>query len=291
MALLAATLCGAGPARAQAAGSTLTLTVTDSSLRGPTTFTAGVVTMQVVNRGRGVHQVQLLQIANGRTVAETKAYILANDRPPLQWTQLGLGIGPIESGQTNTVTFKLDPGTYLLVDLMPNAKGELNYHSGVWAPLSGAGTVGRELPNIPAVAGLIIANRFRFGNLFKSGNTWTQSESRDRSTTVRPGLQTIRIESYVAPGHGVVLARGGPEVIRQYQDWTNGQRPTPPPGLVGGVVAVPGPNNNQPGRMAYNRVFLQVRLTVGGYILFCPVVDRQVGRHSDVGEFTQFSVQ
>jgi hypothetical protein len=282
---LAAALFAASLARAQAAPSpTLAFTVTDSALRGPTAFTVGVVTIQLANRGRQVHQIQLLAIATGHTADEARTYILANDAPP-PWSQLTTGVGPVGGGQTIVVTLKVDQGTYLLLDLLPDARGVANYRAGIIAPLAGSGVVGRDLANIPAVAGLIIANRFRFGNLFRTGNTWTQSESRDRNTRVGPGLQTIRIESFVNGVHSVVLARGGPEVMRQYVAWKEGRRATPPAGLVGGVAGVPGATS-VPSRMSFNRVFLQVRLTPGGYIIFCP--DRN---GFETGEFTQFSVQ
>ena len=273
---LAAALFAASLAHAQAAPSpTLAFTVTDSALRGPTAFTAGVVTIQLANRGRNVHQLQLLAIANGHTADEAKAYIIANDAPP-QWSRLTSGVGPVEGGQTLAATLKLDPGTYLLLDLLNDPKGKLNYRAGIIAPFTGSGVVGRDLANIPAVAGLMMTNRFRFGNLFRSGNTWTQSESRDRNTRIRPGLQTIRIESFASGVHSVVLARGGPEIMRQDVEWREGRRPLPPIGLVGGVSGI----------VTQARAFLQVRLTAGGYILFCP--DRN---GFETGEFTQFAVQ
>jgi len=288
--LIAALFAWGGVAMAQttAAARPLVLTVTDSTLVVPAgAVTAGVVTIQFVNRGRGVHLLQLMFVTTGRTADEAKTYLLTNDRPPLPLT---IGVGPLEGGQTITATVKLDPGTYLVYDSLPDAHGRPNFRAGIVGSVTLGGTASRDVANIPAVSGLMIATRFRFGALLRSGNTWTQAEDRNRSTVVRQGLQTIRIESFVSGTHSVVLARGGPEVMRQYVEWKEGRRAAPPAGLVGGVTNIPGVSM-QPGRMASNRVFLQARLRAGGHILFCADLDRTGLRGYETGEFTQFSVQ
>lgn len=283
--LAASFFAAAAPARAQIAvggGPVLAYTVTDSALRGPAAFTVGVVTIQVTNRGRRTHLLQLLKILDARrTIAEARDSISRHDAPP-SWTQLRQGVGPVEPGQTISVTVKLDQGgDYLLLDPLAPSGGRSNARNGVVAPLTGTGVMRRGLANMPATAGLMIANRFRFGNLFRTGDTWTQSESRDRNTELRPGLQTIRIESFVAGAHSIVIARGGTEVMRQYVDWREGRRATPPAGLVGGVAGV----------FFQSRAFVQLRLAGGGYIIFCPDRDRTGMAGYETGEFTQFVVR
>jgi len=280
MALLAAT-----PAVGQhrAGGPMLSFTVTDSSLRGPATVAAGVVTIQLANRGRGVHELQLLELQGGHTPEEAKNFLIANEGWP-PWSRFAIGVGPVPVGASLTAIVKLDPGTYLLIDRLPDARGEANFRAGVTAPFTVTGNMIRDLANVPAIAGLMLTSRFRFGNLVRSGNTWTQSETRDRNTTVRAGLQTIRFESSLGGLHSVVLARGGPEVMQQYANWRAGRRPNPPAGLIGGIASLSG-------QMFRNRAFLQVQLTPGGYILFCPEPDPRGVMDFDTGEFTQFAVR
>ena len=285
-ALLALALLAPGPAGTQAGaggGPVLSFIISDSAVRGPPSTTAGVVTIQLVNRGRRVHLRQFVLITDGHSADEAKAFLLTNDAPPP--SPLSVGVGPVEAGQTIAVTLKLDPGTYLLFDPVVDARGVKNFRAGVVASIASRGALMRDQPNIPAIAGVMIGKQFRFGNLFRSGNTWTLSESRNRNTSMPSGLQTIRIESTIPGIHSVVLARGGPEVMRQYVAWREGRRPAPPPGLVGGVAGVPGSVLN-------HRTFLQARLAAGGYILFCPDRDARTGLSGfETGEFTQFAVQ
>jgi uncharacterized cupredoxin-like copper-binding protein len=105
-----------GPA--PTAGVTMTLVDYNFKLSGP--IRAGTRTIRVRNAGKQHHEVQLIQLAPGKTVKDVLDWIGKPDGPP-PGTAIG-GVAGMEPGMTEYFTANFTPGKYGLICFLPDAK-------------------------------------------------------------------------------------------------------------------------------------------------------------------------
>jgi len=283
LAVLLAGALGAAPAPGpgQAPARRLALTITDSALEGARSLPAGLTEIQVTNRGRALHVVQMFAVPEAHTADEVRTALGRGQVP--RWLVPAVGIGPVEAGHAASLTMILQPGQYVLLDDFPGADRRPFFTHGVMHEVTVTGRTVEDVANLPARTGLLVTPRgFRFGQILRRGDTWTLVEGRNRTTLFRPGPMVMRIETPArSPLHSIVIIRGEPRDMREYGEWLDGRRPAPPEGVVTGVPGIP----------ADTRVFLDFPVTTGIYTVFCPLRHATGLRGFETGEFTQFAVR
>ena len=100
----------------------LTVTASDYKFDAPDQIPAGLVTIQLVNRGPSPHHVQLLRLAEGKTPADFQAALQKGENP--MWAMPAGGPNPSEVGGTSEVRMPLEAGEYVMVCFIPEADGD-----------------------------------------------------------------------------------------------------------------------------------------------------------------------
>lgn len=109
---------GAKPAAAPVGDVTMTLHDFSFTLSRP--LAAGKHLIEVRNNGSQPHEIELVQLAPGRTAQEVLAWVHKPEGPP-PGLPLG-GVAPLARGGVNWVEVDLDPGKYALICFLPDAK-------------------------------------------------------------------------------------------------------------------------------------------------------------------------
>lgn len=246
----------------------------DYSFAGPETLPAGWTSMRLVNQGREAHQITLLKLAQGKTLADFTAAMQAGGPPPAGlFTEEG-GPNGINPGTEGTAVVNLEPGTYVLACFIPSPDGVPHVAKGMIKPITVSGTA--SAANEPRGTVTIEAVDFGF-----------------RVTPdVTAGTQMFRFNSGGTQAHEVELVRLAPgktarDVIAFFEPPAPGAAPPsgPPPGdFLGGVAGI------EKGKSAY----FPAQMTPGNYALICflpDVTDPQGTPHFAKGMISEFTVR
>ncbi len=98
----------------------VTMTLFDYNFKLSAPIRAGTRTIRVHNAARQHHEVQLVQLAPGKTVKEVLDWIQKPDGPP-PGKAMG-GVAGMEPGMTEYFTATFTPGKYGLICFLPDAK-------------------------------------------------------------------------------------------------------------------------------------------------------------------------
>jgi hypothetical protein len=82
----------------------------------PSSAEAGLVTVQLKNKGELPHGLQFIQYTGDHTVADVKKQLASNSNAIPDWIKLPGGINGVPAGQTGEATLNLPEGNYVLVD-------------------------------------------------------------------------------------------------------------------------------------------------------------------------------
>ena len=91
----------AAAAPAATASRPITVTATDFKLDMPATVPAGAVSIRLVNKGKELHQAQIVRLDQGKTVADLEA-AMKHEGPPPPWLHFVGGPNGIGPGQEAT---------------------------------------------------------------------------------------------------------------------------------------------------------------------------------------------
>jgi len=105
---------------APAPAASLTMTLYDYSFKLSSPLKPGTRTIRVRNAGKQHHEVQLVQLAPGKTIKEMLDWIGKPEGPP-PGKPIG-GVAGMESGMTEYFTANVTPGKYGLICFLPDAK-------------------------------------------------------------------------------------------------------------------------------------------------------------------------
>jgi uncharacterized cupredoxin-like copper-binding protein len=105
----------------------LTVTMKDFLFDLPETLPAGPKIIKVTNRGPEPHELNLLRLAEGKTVEDVKQFLTAPNGPP-PFTPVG-GINGLDAGLSGYIEFDFQPGTYVAICNIPSPKAEGHPHS------------------------------------------------------------------------------------------------------------------------------------------------------------------
>jgi hypothetical protein len=92
----------------------------EHGFEGPDVLPAGLTTLQLQNRGQAPHQLQLLQLTEGRTPAELVSYLQGSDGDVPSWAKHRGGPNGVSPGDSAEATIYLEPGTYVITCAIPN---------------------------------------------------------------------------------------------------------------------------------------------------------------------------
>lgn len=252
---------------ASGSSSSVVYTAHDYGFTGPAQIAAGVATLQVVNKGREPHHVQLLQLLRGKTVSDFRAAIQVDPERFPSWIKFVGGPNAVLPGSDAVATMTLAEGEYLLICLIPDKEGVPHVARGMVKPLSVKGAR-PSLVSEPKAGLAITQADFRFG----------------MSSTVTAGTHTIQVLNHGTQPHEVVVLRLDPGASAKdfgaaFEPGASG----PPPGQpIGGVVGI------ETGQHAY----FNAHFEPGRYGLICFFPDPVTGKpHFAQGMTSEFTVE
>lgn len=105
----------------------LTVMMKDFLFDLPETLPAGPKIIKVINNGPEPHELNLLRLAEGKTVEDVKQFLAAPNGPP-PFMPVG-GINGLDAGLSGYIEFDFQPGTYVAICNIPSPKAEGHPHS------------------------------------------------------------------------------------------------------------------------------------------------------------------
>ena len=238
----------------------------------PASIVAGTTTVRLVNDGKEIHQISIVQLAKGKTLADFVAAVKANQ--PTPWA-VGVG-GPNAAGpgQTIDATVSLDAGNYLLLCWVPSPGAPVPHVAkGMIKPLTvtapgGVTQAGAAASYLPESAPDVHLELSEYG--FKLSKPLTA------------GKHTIHVMNSGAQEHEVVFLKLAPgKTMKDADAWFESGMKGPSP-----VTPAPGMAGLGKGRTGS----FTTTLTPGTYGLVCWIPDAKDGKphemHGMVQEIT-----
>jgi hypothetical protein len=239
----------------------------DYGFTGPDRIPAGITTVQVINRGQDLHQIQLIRLPQGKTAADFRTAVAAAPGSFPAWAKFVGGPNAVVPGGQSEATMNLVEGDYLLICIIPNKDGVPHVALGMEKPLA---VRGGKISTVsePKAALTITQADFRFV----------------LSQPVTAGSHMIRVNNEGTQPHEVVLVKLVPGVSAK--DFAaaaeQGGSGLPPGQPIGGVV----------GLERGDHAFFRARFEPGRYGLVCFFPDPVTGKpHFAQGMTVDFDVK
>jgi uncharacterized cupredoxin-like copper-binding protein len=254
-------------APADAAPARVTVIATDYALDMPDRIPAGVVTLHLVNRGKELHQAQIVRLEDGKTMADF-AQAMKHEGPPPAWVKYVGGPNGIAPGQETESTGSLTAGNYAVLCVIPGPTGTPHIMSGMVHPFEvTAASGGAVAAQLPAAGDTLKLADYTF----------------ESSRPLAPGRRTMLVENTGPQPHEMVLLKLEPgKSVEDFAKWAEGGLKGPPPAMpLGGVGALD----------RGERAVFTVDLTPGDYGFICFVPDSKDGKpHLSRGMMKQIKV-
>ncbi len=126
--------CKKAEAPAQTAATEFTVTATDFAFAAPDTVTSGLVTLRLVDAGMEPHQVVVMRLDSGKTMADVQTMMAKPDAPVPGWLAFPIGVSVIAPGDTGNATALLVPGHYAMVCFISSPDGTPHFMKGMARP-------------------------------------------------------------------------------------------------------------------------------------------------------------
>jgi hypothetical protein len=200
---------------------TVTVTATDFAFQAPDSMAAGAVRVHLVNRGKELHQAQLIRLEQGKTLADV-AQALKGGGPTPSWIKFVGGPNGIAPGQETQATAVLPPGNYAYICLIPSPDGVLHAAKGMARPFSVTEASSTAASQMPAADVTIKLVDYDF----------------QPSQPLKAGRQKIMVENAGPQPHEVVLLKLAPgKTTEDFAKWAeHGMKGAPPAQPLGGVT-------------------------------------------------------
>jgi len=240
----------------------------DYAFRGPARIPPGLTTIQIVNKGKEPHHIQLLKLDPGKTVGDFRAAVKGHPSRFPAWARYVGGPNTVVPGDRAATSQLLSPGLYLLVCVIPDKTGKPHFARGMIASLTVSAGDGPTVPTIsPDV--IVTLSDFRFA----------------LSAPITAGTRTLQVINQGTQVHEVVVVRLPPDgsIQRFAEAFAPGAAlPEAPPGTpIGGVTGI------EPGWQEW----LTMTFEPGRYGLVCFSLDPETGvPHFTKGMLSQFDV-
>jgi uncharacterized cupredoxin-like copper-binding protein len=251
-----AVACTRQPPRADGPN-VVTITTTEYAFGMPDTIPAGLTTFRLVNRGKELHHASLVQLRDGKTVADFQAGLEAamkNHTPPPPWMGFAGGPNTTTPGDTATATQTLEPGSYLLVCWIPSADGAPHVMKGMLHPMVVSAAPARAAAEPPADLSIRLTD-YDF----------------QLSQPLPAGTHVVRVDNAGAQAHEIAIAALSPgKTLEDFIAWEQGgeKGPVPTGRWLGGVSAL-----DAGGHAQFTTTFAP-----GNYLLLCFWPDAKDGK-------------
>ena len=248
----------------------VTVHVKEFAFIAPARIAAGTTTFRLVNDGKEVHQISILELTNGKTLSDYAAAIRANQ--PTPWAIGAGGPNAAGPGQTIEATVTLEPGNYIFVcwvpspgDTMPHMMKGMTHSLTVTAP-SGVTQAGVAMESAPTPD--VRLEVFEYGFRF--------------SKPLTAGRHTIQVTNVGTQDHEAAMMKLAPgKTMKDVDAWFESLQKGPPP-----LQAMPGMAGLGKGRTGT----FTTTLTPGRYAVACFIPDVKDGKphamHGMVREIT-----
>jgi hypothetical protein len=231
----------------------LTVTASDYKFEAPDQIPAGLVTIQLVNRGPSPHHVQLLRLTDGKTLADFQSAMQKGQMPT--WAMPAGGPNPSAIGGTSEVRMPLEAGQYVMVCFIPDSAGVPHVAHGMFRPLEVT----------PAV---VDASTAAADTAADVRMTLVDYDFK-LSGPISPGRHLVRVTNTAKQPHEIVFVRLEPnKTPADFARWGEHQVGPAPGTMHGGISAI------MPGTVAY----VPVDLPAGDYALLCFIPDVKDGK-------------
>jgi len=196
----------------------------DYAFEGPDRIPAGLVSLQVVNRGTDLHHVQLVRLKDGRSAQDFAQAVKAEPSRLPAWAEFFGGPNAVEPGQSTEALLRLAPGSYVITCIIPDRKGVPHVALGMHRPVAVAVVHPQEGGREPS-ADLVI-DQVDFGFSLPKPMT--------------AGRHTVRVVNKGTQVHEVVVVRLAPgATLPQFLAALGPGASGPPPGhLLGGITGL-----------------------------------------------------
>jgi len=243
------------PAAAPAATTpeVLTVTASDYKFEAPDQIPAGLVTIQLVNKGPSPHHVQLLRLGEGKTLADFQAAMQKGQMPT--WAMPAGGPNPSAVGATSEVRMPLEAGDYVMVCFIPDTAGVPHVAHGMFRPL-------RVTP------AEVAASASAADTAADVQMTLVDYDFK-LSGPISAGHHVVRVTNAAKQPHEFVFVQLEPhKTPLDFARWGEHQVGPAPGTMHGGISAI------MPGTVAY----VPVDLPAGDYALLCFIPDAKDGK-------------
>jgi uncharacterized cupredoxin-like copper-binding protein len=222
-----ASACGraeAAPAKAAAAADPRVVTVVarEFAFQAPDEVPAGLVTVQLQNRGTTLHHVAIMRLDEGKTLQDLFAAFQAGGAPPAWAHDMG-GPNAPDPGSDSNATLMLEPGSYALLCFvdMPDHVPHV---------MKGMAKLLRVTPAaVPAAARAIL------GDVTMTLNDYSFNVSKP----ITRGVHTIRVENPAAQSHEVELVKlAAGKTMQDLMAWIADPQGPPPGNAIGGIAGM-----------------------------------------------------
>jgi hypothetical protein len=223
----------------------------DFVFEAPDTIFSGTTTFRLINDGPDFHHIVLARLEDGHTVDELMRH-MAHDGPPPPWvTFVGGPNTPGLPGEETNATLNLQPGTYVMLCVIPAPDGQPHTMKGMVKPLTVIPARGATAA-MPAADLVMVLDDYSF----------------DTDMEIRAGRRTIRIENVAEQPHEVLFVKLEPgKTATDFLHFMHKPEGVPPGKVVGG---------NTP--MARGEVNLvTIDFEPGEYALLCFIPDAKDG--------------
>jgi uncharacterized cupredoxin-like copper-binding protein len=233
----------------------LTITATEFAFQSPDTVPAGVTTITLRNRGRQLHHVQLIKLADGHTLGDVLA-ALRTQGPPPAWEHFVGGPNTPVPGADASGTLDLAPGRYALICFIPGPDGVPHVMKGMAKEIT---------VTAPAHTRVARADREIVPGTTIALTDYTFTISRP----LRAGSTRVRLRNDATQPHEMLVVKLAPgRTASDFAAWSEKPDGPPPGAPMGGSSA-----------MAHG-VWNDITMTLspGSYGLVCFVPDARDGK-------------
>jgi uncharacterized cupredoxin-like copper-binding protein len=187
----------------------------------PEQVEGGVVSLEISNVGKELHEYALGRLEQGKTLADVKKVLAQGEGEPPSWFKDVAGVPLLSPGEEITITRELQPGTFVFLCFVPSPKGVPHYDLGMLKSFEVAGDSGRELPEADAT---ITANKGGYD-----------------IPALDPGPQTVELRNADTKEREFFLVTLKPGKTLAYVDaWGEGGFKGPAPGtFLGAMQTIP----------------------------------------------------
>ncbi len=243
---------GAPAAAAAAEPRVITVVARDFAFEAPASVPAGMVTIQLQNRGQALHHMSLVRLDAGKTLQDVFTALEAKGPPPAWMREMG-GPNAPDPGSDSNATLFLAPGNYVILCWVDMPGGVPHVMRGMAKALTVTPAPVQAAATTPT------------GDITMRLDDYSFTLSKP----ITAGKHTIRVENGAAQSHEVELIKLAPgKTAQDLMAWMQNMQGPPPASAIGGIAGMP-----RGEVQSFTHDF-----TPGNYVLICFIPDARDGK-------------